>query len=72
MSGENDVGRALGRIEGKLDMIMEGNKATNERLDSMDERLRKVENKAAVGGALAGGIASVGTSLIVEYLRRVL
>jgi len=68
----NDLTRALGRIEGKLDMIVASQASQNERLDAMDGRLRNVEQQAARTGAISGGIVSIGTAIAVELLRRAL
>jgi phage shock protein A len=62
-----DVYRALGRIEGKLERI-EGdlhgfNKDTSARLDGIDARLRHVEQKSAVAGAVTGAIVSVAVTI---------
>ncbi|MCP1290724.1 MULTISPECIES: hypothetical protein [Chromobacterium] len=72
MSDNNEVTRALGRIEGKLDMIVTSQQQQNERLDSMDERLRHVEQQAAKAGAISGGIVAVGTAIAVEVVKRAL
>ena len=67
----------LGRMDGKLDginahlkqqdkRIDELDVKLNGRIDSIDERLREVEKKAAVAGALSGGAVAIGTALIVE------
>lgn len=58
--------RLLGKIEGKLDMVIAGQDQTNKRLDGVDERLRNVEAKAALNGAVAGGMVSVGVALLIE------
>lgn len=61
----------------------ERHKQHNERMDRMEERqeerhkdidgrLREVEKKAAVAGALSGGIVGVGSALIVEGIRQVM
>lgn len=70
MSDENTL--LLGEIKGKMDLLIDGQNRTNERLDSMDARLRKVETKAAVNGAVAGGIISVGIALAQEKLKALL
>lgn len=70
MSDENTL--LLGEIKGKMDLLIDGQNRTNERLDSMDTRLRKVETKAAVNGAFAGGIISVGFALAQEKLKTLL
>ncbi|TCP09256.1 hypothetical protein EV683_12926 [Crenobacter luteus] len=68
----NELTRALGRIEGKLDMIVASQSSLNERMDSMDSRLRHVEQQAARAGAISGGIVAVGTAIAVELVKRAL
>lgn len=68
----NELTRALGRIEGKLDMIVASQATQNERLDAMDGRLRHVEQQAARAGAISGGIVAVGTAIAVELVKRAL
>lgn len=58
--------RLLGNIEGKLDMVISGQNQTNKRLDGVDDRLRNVEAKAALNGAAAGAMVSVGVALLIE------
>lgn len=73
MSGDNnELTRALGRIEGKLDMIVASQAIQGDRLDAMDQRLRHVEQQAAKAGAISGGIVAVGTALAVEMVKRTL
>lgn len=64
--------RALGRIEGKLDMLIDRQADTNARLDKVDERLRTVERKSAVIASTAGGLVSIGMALIIEKGKRVI
>lgn len=59
----------LGQIHGIVQGLKDGQKVTNERLDSMDGRLRTVEQKAAVAGAVSGGAISIGIALIIEGAR---
>lgn len=60
----NEINRALGRIEGKIDSL----KDLPDRIDKIDERLRNVEVKAAKNGAIAGlvtgGIVAVGIEIV--------
>lgn len=60
----------LGQIDGKLDGISKDVSSQNERLDKIDERLRVVEQKAAVTGAISGGAISIGMALIIEGVRQ--
>ena len=59
----------LGEIKGLVESLKTGQNQTMERLDRMDDRLRKVEQRAAVNGAVSGGIMGVGMALIVETAR---
>ncbi|MGC0153292.1 hypothetical protein ACPRNU_12590 [Chromobacterium vaccinii] len=67
-----ELTRALGRIEGKLDMIVTSQGDLSKRMDDMDKRLRHVEQQAARAGAISGGIVAVGTALAVEMVKRAL
>ncbi|TYP84721.1 MULTISPECIES: hypothetical protein [Nitrosomonas] len=56
----------LGEIKGKLDLMIERQDESNARLDKLDNRLRKVETKSAINGAISGGLVSVGVALMIE------
>ena len=60
----------LGEISGKLDGVSKHLTSQDQRLDQIDARLRAVEQKAAVTGAVSGGAMSVGVTLLVEGLRQ--
>ena len=70
----------LGEIKGQLSQVIENQKNNDEkitqRFDAIDEkfegfdgRLRTVEQKAAATGAISGGLASIGTALIIEGVK---
>ena len=70
----------LGQIHSIVQSLQQGQDHQNRRMDRMeqrmeehynglDERLRDVEKKAAVAGALSGGAVAVGTALVVEGIR---
>ena len=42
----------------------------DEHYKGLDDRLREVEKKAAVAGAVSGGAVAVGTALVVEGIRQ--
>ena len=67
---DKDLVQALGRMEGKLDMMLVNQQSQGQRMDSMDKRLRAVEVKAAQTGAIAGGFTAVLTALGVEFAKR--
>lgn len=70
----------LGEIKGQLGQVIENQKTNDEKLtrrfdaidekfDGFDTRLRTVEQKAAVTGALAGGMVSVAVAIAIEKLK---
>lgn len=60
----------LGRIEGKQDMALDQLKTLQTRLDAQDERLRKVENRSAVMGAIGALIVTLGIEAARFTLRK--
>lgn len=64
-----EIMRAIGKLEGKLDAVYETSKSNSTKLDTMDGRLRSVENKSAVYGSIGGTVAGVGVSLLVASLK---
>ena len=71
----------LGQIHGLVQSLKDGQDLQNRRMDRMeqrmeehysglDSRLREVEKKAAVAGAVSGGAVAVGTALVVEGIRQ--
>lgn len=67
--------RLLGEIKGKIDTVIDNQKSQNEqfvqKLDGLDTRLRKVETKAALNGAISGGLVAIGIALLQEKLKKV-
>ena len=59
----------LGEIKGLVQALATGQDAMRSRLDAMDARLRHVEQRAAVSGAVSGGAMGVGVALLVESVR---
>lgn len=60
----------LGEMKGKLDMIHEAQLAHGAKLDVLDTRLRKTENRTAVMGAAAGLCMAVCVEFVKGILRR--
>lgn len=60
----------LGEIKGKVDGLASADETQADLLRSIDSRLRTVEQKAAVNGAVSGGVVSVGMALIIEVARQ--
>ncbi|OHX12293.1 hypothetical protein [Chromobacterium sphagni] len=69
---EHDNLLALGRIEGKLDMIVAHLAKQDKKLEELDTRLRDVEVQAAKSGALSGALSALLVTLAGELLKRVL
>ncbi|WP_047396525.1 hypothetical protein [Chitinibacter sp. ZOR0017] len=67
----SDLAMMLGRLEGKLDMVLANQERLNGRVDDVETRLRHVEVQAAKSGAIGGGIAAVGTAIAIKMLERV-
>lgn len=65
-----EINRSLGRIEGKLDMVIRQQEDQGEKLDAHNARLGAIERKSAVNGALGGGVCAVGIALLVEGFKR--
>lgn len=65
----DEIIRALGRIEGQLEGIKAQQIEQGTTLREVDKRLRKVETKAAVNGAVSGGIMATGVSILVTGIR---
>ena len=63
---ERDELMLLGKIDGKIDDISRHLSRQDGRLDAIDDRLRVVEQKAAMTGAMSGGAISIGIALIIE------
>lgn len=73
----------LGEIKGQLSQVIQNQKANDEkqdkrfdaideRFDGFDSRLRSVEQKAALSGAMAGGLVSIAIALAIEKLKTVI
>lgn len=66
MEAENQVFLALGRLEGKVDSFLSGQKRHEERLDAMDERLTNLETAKAQGtGQFVGFTTAVRWGWVV-------
>lgn len=81
MSLEKDELMLLGKLDGKLDLISAHlsrqdtridalDKRMEERHDAIDARLRMVEQRAAVAGALGGSAVSIGIALAIEGVKQ--
>ncbi|MCV6583977.1 MAG: hypothetical protein OIF47_00430 [Marinibacterium sp.] len=64
------VERELGEITAHLKNLNAKMDAQGEKIDRMDTRLRAVETKSAISGAVAGGVVGVGLALVKDYMTR--
>ncbi|KMN76422.1 MULTISPECIES: hypothetical protein [Chromobacterium] len=69
---EHDNLMALGRIEGKLDMIVAHLAKQDKKLEELDGRLRDVEVQAARSGAMSGALSALAVTLLGEFLKRLI
>ncbi|MBF0424809.1 MAG: hypothetical protein HQL66_03200 [Magnetococcales bacterium] len=61
---------SIGLLTGRVEAMGECQNQSFELLQGIDERLRKVEQKSAVHGALAGGAASLIVAICGDYFRK--
>ena len=64
---DKDIMLALGRLEGKVDALIQGQAAQGEKLNKHDERIRALEHYKSwiMGGA---AVTRAATSLLVKFL----
>lgn len=67
----------LGQIKGTVEQLATSHQqlhgaigGVHAHMEKLDERLRAVEQRAAVTGALSGGVMAVGVALLVEGLKQ--
>lgn len=65
----DDVSYQLGEIKGLLQGINENVSSLNGKVDGMDKRLRNVEMKAALNGAVSGGIISASVAGVIAAVK---
>ncbi len=70
MAMEKEELMLLGKMDGKLDGITAHLTRQDKRMDTIDNRLRMVEQKAAVAGAISGSAASIGIALAIEGVKQ--
>ncbi|AFL76220.1 hypothetical protein [Thiocystis violascens] len=64
----NDHLLLLGEIKGRLDHIQNDQVVLIRKIDAIDGRLRTVETRSAINGAVTGGVMAVGIALIKSAL----
>lgn len=70
MAMEKEELMLLGKMDGKLDGIASHLTRQDARIDAIDKRLRMVEQKAAVAGAISGSAVSIGIALAIEGVKQ--
>ena len=58
-----EFARALGRLEGKIDQVLKKQDKQDKRFDGLDKRLRSVEQRSAIWGAVGGAISLVSLKI---------
>lgn len=61
---DTDIHLLLGEIKGKLELVIENQGRTDEKLDGLTKRIGKVESNAAKHGMVTGAVAAVGVAII--------
>lgn len=69
MGNSDEHARLLGEVRGKLDMINSNVERQADALEGIEARIGKLEARAAVHGAVAGGVISVGLALVIEKIK---
>lgn len=70
--GDSDVGelnRSIGRLESKVDTLLENQKSLNLNLTSHDTRLRDLEHHKSYFLGIAAAVGSAG-ALVVEIIKQ--
>ena len=68
----DDIHRALGRVEGKIDMLISSNTAQVAKCNMCDDRFKKLETDSTRFKMLAYGAAAIASALGGERLARAL
>lgn len=58
-TGNEEIMRAIGRIEGKIDCMDDRQQAHDKKLESISTRLRETEINNAKTGGVSGGLVAV-------------
>jgi len=64
-----DIARELGSISATLDHIKKTQETQGKTLAGVDERLRKVETRSAINGAVTGGVMAVAVAFIKDAFK---
>jgi len=64
-----DTSFELGEIKGLLAGMKDDMQYLRAKTDGIDDRLRTVEKKAAINGAISGGIMSAGVATVIAVFK---
>ncbi|MBF0164595.1 MAG: hypothetical protein HQL97_08590 [Magnetococcales bacterium] len=65
----HDLLLSMGKVQGSLEAIQLQQEHQTDWMARLDDRLRRVERKAAVNGMIGGGVVGTGFSVMAEYMR---
>ncbi|MBF0272309.1 MAG: hypothetical protein HQL98_09635 [Magnetococcales bacterium] len=65
----HDLLLSMGKVQGSLEAIREQQQHQTDWMARLDERLRRVERKAAVNGMIGGGVMAAGLSVLADLLK---
>jgi len=69
MADNEELMRAIGRLEGKMDSVITGQARHDITLRTINDDLGKVKTKAAINAVASGSFVSVGISLLIAKLK---
>ena len=77
MNENSNLERSLGRLEGKMDLVLEGQKETHRILDEHEKRLNAAEGslgnikiKIGIAAALVGAIVTAAANWLCRQLTK--
>ncbi|MBF0126999.1 MAG: hypothetical protein HQM02_07285 [Magnetococcales bacterium] len=65
----HDLLLSMGKLQGNMEAIQLQQQNQTGWMAKLDDRLRRVERKAAVTGMIGGGLMATGLSLLVDLLK---
>jgi hypothetical protein len=69
MAQDHDVMLAIGRLEGKLDSILQMRQQQQQEIKEIDGRVRQLEHMKSIMIGSAGAV-SAGVSLLLNFLNK--
>ncbi|NGZ05231.1 MAG: hypothetical protein G8237_02635 [Magnetococcales bacterium] len=65
----HDLLLSMGKVQGSLEAIRQQQQHQTDWMAKLDERLRRVERKAALNGMIGGGVAATGFAMLADLLK---